>query len=534
MIVIILILYSIAVLAPVIDRLQRPYTGWVLAFFPATSALYLSRFGPWIIAGVPISPQLDLIFIRLPQVGFYLDGISLIWAVMTLVVGTAVTIYSGYYFRDAHKRARFIRSLYLLLASVVGTLLAGNLLLVIFFWGLAVYASFSLLSFNSQRAVVRKTAPRLLLVLVAGWAAISAGLLLIGIIAGSFEVTRLVSGAVLLFDNTQTAFSASLIAAGVLLSTAQVPFSIWRQGIQDTPSPGAAVMQTVGLVALGLYLLLRVSPMIDGGMIWRYSFSGIGLVMILAGAVGSLAATELKRILIEITFVSLGVMLVMNGLGTEESYYFLIIFFIIHSLYKTTLFLLAGIIEQEIGCGDIQYLGRLIVSMPLSGLATVCAAIAMTGFSPLLASLSRELIYEAMARMPVAGYLVTAIGLSGAMVLVATALRIVWEVFLRSANQLDAQPHEAAANAWLPALAIGAGGMVTCLFWTYLVESIAVAATLSLAAERLDLYIALWHGFNPAWMVGGLILLGGFGLFLMRDTVRRLLNRSASFNHQEK
>jgi multicomponent Na+:H+ antiporter subunit A len=177
--------------APWIERLARAATGWLLALLPLGLTLYFAGFisrvagGATVSATYPWAPALGV------NLSFYLDGLSLLFALLILGIGALILIYAGGYLGAHHHLGRFYTFLLLFMAAMLGLVLADNLFTLFVFWDLTSISSYLLIGFSHQRAESRAAATQALLVTGGGGLALLAGLIMLGLAGGSFELSTL-------------------------------------------------------------------------------------------------------------------------------------------------------------------------------------------------------------------------------------------------------------------------------------------------------------------------------------------------------
>jgi multicomponent Na+:H+ antiporter subunit A len=144
------------------------------------------------------------------------------------------------------------------------------------------------------------------------------------------------------------------------------------------------------MVKAGVFLLMRMSPILGGTELWHYLLSIFGALTMLTGAWMAIGQTDLKRILAYTTVSALGTLVLLIGTGTEYAINAAIIFLLVHALYKGTLFMMAGTLEKLTGTRDINSLGGLFKHMPIAAIFTFLAALSMAGLPPMLGSLGKN------------------------------------------------------------------------------------------------------------------------------------------------
>jgi multicomponent Na+:H+ antiporter subunit A len=393
-------------------------------------------------------------------------------------------------------------------------------LLLFAFWELTSLTSFLLIGFDHQRAPARAAALQALLVTGAGELAMLAGLVLLGHVGGTFQISELLTrGDVVRTDGLYPAILL-LVFAGAFTKSAQVPFHFWLPNAMEAPTPVSAYLHSATMVKAGVYLLARLSPVLGGTPTWEVVVTGIGLATMLVGAWLALRHTDLKRILAYSTLSALGTLVMLLGRGTAEAVTAALAYLLGHALYKGALFLVAGAIDHEAGTRDAERLGGLRRAMPITAAAGGLAALSMAGLPPLFGFLGKELTYEASLHASTGGVLV-AIAVAVNVLLAAAAGIAGIGPFLGAPGPLPKHPHEGPVGLWIGAAILAVAGVLFGIGPTLVQPLLRVAAT-AVYGSPVPVKLALWHGFNVVLGLSVLTLLGGLGAYVGRAVLRRI------------
>lgn len=527
--------FGAALVAASLSRRLQARAGWLIGLLPAGLTLYFASLLPRAATGAaPVfsyawAPQLGL------QLAFRADGLSLLFALLISGVGTLVCIYAGGYLKGPAQLGRFYAWLLTFMASMLGLVLADNLLLLFVFWELTSFGSFMLIGFGHEREEARAAALQALLVTGAGGLALLAGLILLGQAGDTLELSTLLVLGDALRANPLYLPALSLILIGAFTKSAQFPFHFWLPNAMEAPTPVSAYLHSATMVKAGVYLLARLSPALGGTDIWMYTVGGIGAVTMLAGGLLALAQTDLKRLLAYSTVSALGTLTMLTGLGTPLALKAMTVFLLAHALYKGALFLAAGAVDHETGARDVTRLGGLIRAMPLTGMAAGASALSMAGLPPLFGFISKELTYEVALQF---GPWLTGAVIVGAMFTVFVAgvagIGPFWGSPLlpspsqgRSETGAGVRVHEAPPSLWLGPIVLAGLSLLVGLF-PGRVSGILVGPAVSASiGKATDVKLALWHGVNPALVLSVVTLAAGGGLYALRGSVRRAMARLA-------
>lgn len=525
MLAVILSGFVTSLLAPLVQRIGRRATGWILALLPGGFALYFASLVNPVAEGGAITASYNWVPSLGINLSFYVDGLSLLFALIVTSVGVLVLIYAGGYLQGHHQLGLFYAYILAFMTSMLGVVLSSNLVTLFVFWELTSLSSYLLIGFRHESEASRSAALQALLVTGAGGLALLAGLLLLGQVGGSWELAVLLGQGNVLRASDLYLPILLLILVGAFTKSAQVPFHFWLPGAMEAPAPVSAYLHSATMVKAGVYLLARLSPVLGMTDAWQYLVTLAGAVTMLTGAVLALLQTDLKRILAYSTVGVLGTLVLLIGLDTTLSMKAAMVFLLVHSLYKGALFLAAGAIDHEAGTRDITRLSGLFRFMPITTVAIGLAALSMAGLPPMLGFISKELLYEAKLQAPRAASLITGVGVLANVFLVAVAgLVSILPLFGRTA-QTPKRPHEAPPSLWLgPALLAGLGLLIG-LLPEAIAEPLISPAVSAVRAQPTEVKLALWHGLNPVFALSVATVLCGVGLYLARGVLQRVARR---------
>ncbi len=517
--------FILASLAPALTRRLGRWAGWVLAGLPAAIALLLIVQWPVVAGGhaiveaYPWVPELGV------SLSLRLDGLGLLFALLISGIGALVAVYGGGYLKGDRDLGRFYAWLLVFMAAMLGVASADNLLALFIFWELTSLSSYMLIGFGHDRASARQAALQALLVTGGGGLALLAGLVLLGLAGGTFELSALLSQGDALRAHALYVPAVVLVLLGAFTKSAQFPFHFWLPNAMEAPTPISAYLHSATMVKAGVYLLLRLSPALGGTELWIYAVGGVGATTMLLGAVLALAQTDLKRLLAYSTVSALGMLTLLIGLGTKLALEAAVVLLAAHALYKGALFLVAGILDHETGTRDITRLGGLLRQLPITATAAGIAALSMAGVPPLFGFISKELIYEAAlagGAGPALIAIVVVAGVSFAVVAALVGLAPFWGA--RTTDEGVVHAHEAGVSLWLGPVVLGVLSLGLGLFPVAVNGLLGAAASAAIGAP-ITLKLALWHGVNPALLLSLLTLALGVALFVARAPLRAGLAR---------
>ena len=496
--------FVLALIAPLVNRYARGFSGWLLALVPIGLFVYFSTFasqvfqGESIILSYPWVTTLDI------HLAFLVDGLSLMMVLIVTGIGALIYIYGGGYLKGDPLLGRFYMYLSLFMAAMVGLVLANNLLTLFIFWELTSISSYLLIGYKHNYADSRRAALTALFVTGAGGLALLAGLVLMGIAGGTLDISTILSNPESIQQSSLYMPILILVLLGAFTKSAQVPFHFWLPGAMAAPTPVSAYLHSATMVKAGVYLLARLSPALSGTEAWQTLLIMFGGATMLIGGMISLKHTDLKRILAYSTVSSLGTLVMLLGYGTKVAVEAAMLFLLVHSLYKGALFMIAGSIDHEAGTRDINSLGGLLRIMPFTALAAGLAALSMAGIPPFLGFIGKELIYEATLAYQSGEPLVlefltlalTAVAFLTNVAFIAVAFIVSIKPFFGEQKETPKHPHRAPIAMWLGPIVLGLVGLGFGLS-TGIPSSLISSSATAVYASPIDLKLSLWHGVNP-------------------------------------
>ncbi|HXV20335.1 MAG TPA: proton-conducting transporter membrane subunit, partial [Desulfuromonadales bacterium] len=239
------------------------------------TGLFLSRIRP-IASGAVIVESLAWMPSLGVSLSFYLDGLSLLFALLICGVGTLIVIYAGSYLAGEPHLGRFYFWLLLFMTAMLGLVLSGNLITLFVFWELTSITSYFLIGFEDRQESSRSAALQALLVTGLGGLAMLAGFLLLGLAAGSLELSALLAAGDGVRSHPLYLPILLLVLAGAFTKSAQFPFHFWLPTAMAAPTPVSAYLHSSTMVKAGLYLLARLSPVLGGTALWWWGLTIAG------------------------------------------------------------------------------------------------------------------------------------------------------------------------------------------------------------------------------------------------------------------
>src|SRR3954469_13525931 len=340
---------------------------------------------------------LRLDFAWLPALGLNftlrLDGFAWVFAILVSGIGFLVALYARYYMSPADPVPRFFSFFLAFMASMLGVVLSGNLIQLVFFWELTSLFSFLLIGYWHHSAAARDGARMALIITSAGGLCLFAGALLLGRIAGSYDLDTVFAAGELIRNHPLYVPALVLIALGAFTKSAQFPFHFWLPQAMAAPTPVSAYLHSAAMVKLGVFLLARLWLPMAGTDAWIWIVGGTGLITLMLGAYTAIFQHDLKGLLAYSTISPLGLITTLLGLNSPLALVAAVFHIMNHATFKASLFMAAGIIDHETGTRDIRRLNGLYRFMPITATLAMVAAAAMAGVPLLNGFLSKEMFF---------------------------------------------------------------------------------------------------------------------------------------------
>lgn len=514
------------------SRLSITRLSWILSLAPLSGFLILLTLLPGLSGGQAIAQRITWLPSFNLDAWLYLDSLSALFALLVTGIGTLVILYAGYYFKGDQTAWRFLVYILLFTSAMLGLVLAGDLITLFVFWEGTSITSFLLVAYKYKDETARRGAFKALLITAGGGIALLAGVLLIWSVVGSADFVSLLGSGESLHQNTWYPIILGLIALGAFTKSAQMPFHIWLPEAMSAPTPASAFLHSATMVKAGIYLLARLNPVLGNTDQWFWLLSIFGMMTMVAGAYLGLKQNDLKALLAYSTISQLGVFVMLIGQDTEIAFKALVIGVIAHALYKSALFLIAGIIDHESGTRDLRKLGGLRRSMPITFLIASLAALSMAGLPPMFGFLAKETLLATVTHPSVPeiiDFLFTAAVVFSGAFLLAQAGMYVADTFLGK-TKIEHPIHEAPWVMWMSA-AIPA---IFSLVFSLLPEPQPLATFLAEAAAnaygaKVKVSLALWTGLTVPLLLSIVAVTLGSSLFIYRQRVRRLQSQAGEW-----
>jgi multicomponent K+:H+ antiporter subunit A len=531
LVALVFVCFVAAPLVVVAARRSRAAAAYGTAAAMALGLSVLAPMVPDVLAGEVVIDRLPW----LPEWGLNLslrlDGLGLMFSLLVLGIGLLVVLYAAYYLPPHDPLGRFFSLLLVFAGGMLGVVLAENVLLMVVFWEITSIASFLLIAYKAEAHDARIAARMALATTGGGGLALLAGVLLLGHIAGSFELSDLLAQGDRVREHPLYPPALVLILLGAFTKSAQFPFHFWLPNAMAAPTPVSAYLHSATMVKAGVFLLARFSPVLSGTDLWLALVGATGAVTFVYGAYAALLKHDFKGLLAYSTISHLGLITLLFGLGTAMSAVAAVFHIINHAIFKASLFMAAGIIDHECGTRDMRRVNGLFKYMPWTATLGIVAAGSMAGVPLLNGFLSKEMFFAETIDHPAfggdTGLLLPAFATAAGMLSVAYSARFVHDVFFNGEpTDLPRTPQEPAFWIRLPVEILVALVLLVGLLPQFSVGAILGAAAAAVLPDGVpEFELKVWHGWNLPMAMSATAFTLGLLYYWRREFLFRLHER---------
>lgn len=427
--------------------------------------------------GMPLPWRLSLPWV--PSLGvtlaLHVDGLAAQFLLLITGIGTLVFLYGAGYLAGHPGRRRIALLLILFMAAMIGAVVSDHLIVLFVFWELTSILSFLLVGSNHEEDGSRRSAQQALLVTGSGGLFLLAGIILLGSMAGTYEIQALLARAPLFLDDPRLNPALALIFLGAFAKSAQFPFHFWLPNAMAAPTPVSAYLHSATMVKLGIYLLARLDAAFSDLLFWEYTLVAVGTLTAVLAASQTVHERDLKRLLAWSTVAALGTMTMLVGLPGHGAALATVAFFFAHALYKAPLFFVAGNLDHGAGTREIHKLTGMRRHLPWTAAAALLAAVSMAGLPLTFGFVAKDAIALAKEQAD-ALHLVSYATVFVTGVSVAVAAIAAFHIFWGRRPVLRHTPHEAPPAMLLPPLLLAALGLLFGLAPTLVAPLLGAAA----------------------------------------------------------
>ena len=306
------------------------------------------------------------------------DRFVIIMILIVGVIGSLITVYALGYMKDFQalsnggkdRRPFFFFVMYLFLAAMFGLVLSNNLLNMYLCWEITSFSSFLLIGYTRTEEAVKNSFRALWMNLLGGLG-FALAIVILGRNCGTVEISRMIA----IGRKPDIVAAACLLVFAGLTKAAQMPFSSWLLGAMVAPTPTSALLHSSTMVKAGVFLIIRISPVLgenQAGIMAMF----VGGMTFLFASFAAISQSNAKKVLAYSTVSNLGLIVCCAGIGTFEAVWTAIMLVIFHAVAKSLMFLTVGTAEHHVGSRDIEAFDGLFSEMPH---LAVCMSIGICG-----------------------------------------------------------------------------------------------------------------------------------------------------------
>ena len=378
---------------------------------------------------IQIKPLLNV------PLGFILDPLSRTMLVLVTGVGALIHIYSLGYMRDDDGKARYFAALSLFMFSMLGIVLANNFIMMFIFWELVGVSSYLLIGHWFERDAAAEAAKKAFLTNRVGDFGFMLGILMVWAATGSviFQEIAGAMGKITSHPAYLTA-AALLVFCGAVGKSAQFPLHVWLPDAMEGPTPISALIHAATMVAAGVYMLVRVSFLVQASPQALLVIAWIGTITAVMAGLIATQQNDIKRILAYSTISQLGYMIMAVGLASGDAAIFHLF---THAFFKALLFLGAGSIIMVLHHEqNIWKMGGLAGKLRITFGTFAVGTLALIGCPPFSGFFSKDAILTLAFEKNAAIFY---IGLFTALLTAFYMARLVLVVFFGKPRSTNAQ-----------------------------------------------------------------------------------------------
>jgi NADH-quinone oxidoreductase subunit L len=314
-----------------------------------------------------------------PQIGFYLDSLSLVMLLVVTFVGFLIHVYSAEFMIEDEGYSRFFAYMNLFVASMLTLLLGNNLLLLYLGWEGVGLCSYLLIGFWYKDPANGRAAQKAFILTRVGDTALSIGLYLLFTQLGTLDIQNLMQRASAEWPSGSfyAVTAAFLLLGGAIGKSAQLPLQVWLPDAMAGPTPVSALLHAATMVTAGVYLIARTHVLFSLAPSAQFAVAVVGACTLILAGFSALTQHDIKRILAYSTVSQIGYMFLALGVGAWQAAMF---HFVTHAFFKALLFLGAGVIINAL---DDQHsifrMGGLRKELPITFWTVLIAGCSLAG-----------------------------------------------------------------------------------------------------------------------------------------------------------
>lgn len=300
------------------------------------------------------------------------DWLTLVMILIIGIIGVLIGIYAVGYMHGYHhhhlefqdRRRFFFSMIFVFYGAMFGLVTSMNILWLDFFWETTSVCSFLLIGYTKTDKAVTNSFRALWMNLLGGLG-IAIAIVYAAFFQGTVNLYDIIANGVLAGAAERPAdlIPIAMLAFAALTKSAQMPFSNWLLGAMVAPTPSSALLHSATMVKAGVYMLIRISPALDGNYVGQM-VSLIGGFTFFAASILAISHSDAKKVLAYSTISNLGLITACAGMGKETTVWAALFLILFHAVSKSMLFQCVGAIENATGSRDIESMQGLSRKLP--------------------------------------------------------------------------------------------------------------------------------------------------------------------------
>ena len=445
----------------------------------------------------------------LATMGVLIDHQSTLMLILVTLVAALVQIYSLEYLHSEPPGSlgRYYAYQSLFVFSMMGVVIAPNLLQLFICWELVGVCSYLLIGFWYRKPEAARAALKAFWTTKAGDVGLLIGIVLLYRLTGTWDLVELRH---LVEGGTVAAAGLGIITfclyLGAMGKSAQFPLHVWLPDAMEGPTPVSALIHAATMVTAGVYLLVRTdflfhqTPEVLALVAW------IGGITALMAAILACVQTDIKRVLAYSTVSQLGYMMTAIGAGFASAGF---LHLLTHGVFKALLFLGAGAVIHAVHSNEMKDMGGLFKRMPQVAIVFIIGTLSLAGVPLFAGFASKE---EVLGATLAGGFMGPFLMLLTAAFLTAFYMfRVVFVVFFGPAKPAHAHAHadpHAHAAGGDPGFSMGAP------LWVLALSALAIGGTFTLHHPESEFTL-------PGWLTPAAVTVALAGILMAWLTYQR-------------
>ena len=318
---------------------------------------------------------------------FLLDGLSGTMMLLVTGLGLVIQIFSTSYMSGDPRYVKYFVYFNFFVFSMLLLVMSANFLVMFFGWELVGLSSYLLISFWSEKKEAAKAGNKAFVLNRIGDFGFLIALMMILNTYDTFSF-KTVFATTLIKQPQNLDLIVVFLMIGAFGKSAQFPLFSWLPDAMEGPTPASALIHAATMVTAGVFMLVRISPLLQFSELSSILIISIGLLTALISAFAAINQNDIKKVLAYSTISQLGFMFIAIGAG---AYVAAIFHLVTHAFFKALLFLGAGAVIHEMHHEqNIQKMGGLKKKMPVTAAMMGIGTLAISGIPPLAGFWSKD------------------------------------------------------------------------------------------------------------------------------------------------